>query len=912
MSRRTHLLLALFLLGSLALGSLSSQQASGDVSVCNQVCVMMIEIDGLVPTDLDPVATPLLWELAHQGQQRQTPSPSTNPITGPAPRHGYMWQAPRGVMSAGSAPAALSLLTGGFTEQHGVPADEFLELSTGSPKFRRFNGPQDSAATGTEEDPEPITDPDAATIFQLLADGETNADYAWIAGHPGLRELLDADAGEAAAKWAPAAASDGNYPSYCPVPRQPSQENVEQACPASDSQTINQAISRLQSPVASDVAFTYIHLAGLGQTKLRDGNVPDALKELEFALGRFLQSYSTNAQTAARWEQTVMMVVGNHGYERTGLMRVPHATAEGRDLESYLEGGVSAAGIPPEGEGGVTFVPQGTFATVYAKGSDAAQRAKVIKAVRAELLRPGAGSVEERCAALAAEQQAEPPPAGEEPPPAGEEPAAEPVVDPDCIGDVLYVNPAFDTTNTVDKAHPSWHYDHISAPKRDKPAARSGTSGELIVTAGKGWAFGRAATTVTGTTPAPVTNAYPAAAGGPRNRAIAAFINGPERVVKVLPATRQWHPVTKGTDTGDERQEAQFNTLAEANANPGDDANTKGHELQPETVDFMPTAAALLRLSVDQRQLSSEQRLLGEAFRIPLAFPIEVEDIGPAPVEDDPPPAPPPIIIPAPPPPPEPPPPAPGYDFYGLLRDLHAEVIDANGNTYADAKPRTLMSHMVVKADFGRPLTMVTLTFYREVLSSGDRSAARRCSAIGARARRASCIDRLAARASSGLKRDLKRCNQQEERAKRQSCRYEVRARTRFERQKKERCAETLATRLRRARGGRSDGLVKKALTAPCLVPLAKFDPFTVKRAQVELKLKVPPAYGPSHVGVTVQEVRKMTATERARERRRMEDKDKPLFPYVGFGPKDGGIAVIADAGRLHRPKPRPRRARAR
>lgn len=103
-----------------------------------------------------------------------------------------------------------------------------------------------------------------------------------------------------------------------------------------------------------------------------------------------------------------------------------------------------------------------------------------------------------------------------------------------------------------------------------------------------------------------------------------------------------------------------------------------------------------------------------------------------------------------------------------------------------------------------------------------------------------------------------------------------------------------------------------KALRARCLVPLARFDPFTVKRGQVELKLKVPPAYGPTHVGLTVQEVRKMTRSERSRARDAMVDKDKPLFPYVGFGPKDGGIVAIKDANFLHKPKRKPRRARQR
>jgi hypothetical protein len=217
---------------------------------------------------------------------------------------------------------------------------------------------------------------------------------------------------------------------------------------------------------------------------------------------------------------------------------------------------------------------------------------------------------------------------------------------------------------------------------------------------------------------------------------------------------------------------------------------------------------------------------------------------------------------------------------------------------------------MVINADFGKPLTMVTLTFYREVLSKQDRTLVRRCSTLRAPAKRTACLGKIIKQASAGLKGDRKRCAKEEDKAKRQACGYEVKTRAKFEKSKKRSCVNVLSKRLRAARAGQKRA-VRKALNAPCLVPLARFDPFTVKRGEVELKLKVPSAYSPSQIGMTVQEVRKMSAEERAQARADQEDKDKPLFPYVPFGPKAGTIVSISDAETLHQRKPR-RGARAR
>jgi hypothetical protein len=910
MSRRTQLILALTLLGTAILAVGAVQRATAGIEVCNQVCVMIIEVDGLTPDDLTAEQTPFLWDLARQNAQG-TSSGIANQVAGGS-RNGYLWQAPRGVMSAGSAPAAASLLTGGYPEQHGIPADEYIDLEKGGAgTHKRFVRPKSDGdeSAATEEAPDPIESPDASTIFTYLGDQYENSKSAWISGDPGLTQFLAVEGADSnAVSWSPSAPSDSNT-AFCPIPRTqdpPTQDDG--ICPADDAQTLNQAGSKLTSPAADDVAFTYIHLAGVGQTKLRDGNVASALQNLELELGNFIRNYSTHANTKDKWAHTVLMVVGSHGYEHTPTaFRVPDPSAQNptdantHDLEHYLEAGDVQAGIPANT---VKFVPQGTFGTVYVPGVTPEQRKTIVRAVRARLLKPNVNDSEinAKCAAIRNKQAQEPG-------------GLKYDVDADCIKDVLFVdrNPdnvptdeqtkkPFVIENSIESVYKTWRYDHYAKRDDGKPEVRSGTSGELVVTAGKGWAFGRAATVedpVAG--PEPITNAYPASAGGPRNRAIAAFINGPERVVAAMNRPTPWHPVTKGADTGDERQEPAFATAAEANANPGDDANAVGHELQPETVDFMPTAAALLKISVGQRQLVG--RLLTEAFELKLKFEEEVEDIGEGDPDEPEPPAPPPIIIPPPPPPPDPPDPGPGYDFHGLLRKLRAQVIDADGKSYAKAKPSSLMSHMVIKADFGKPLTMVTLTFYREVLSTQDRTFVRRCSTLSAPGQRSACLGKIVGQTSQGLAGDRKRCEQEEDASKKQACRYEVKTRGKFEKQKKRSCVSILSNRLRRARSGQTR-VIRKALNAPCLVPLAKFDPFTVKRGQVELKLKVPTAYSPSQIGMTVQEVRKMTAEERTAAREDMKDPDKPLFPYVGFGRKAGTIVGIADADQLHHQKP--------
>ena len=895
MSSRTHLTLAIALLG-LAVGSAFAIRASADETACGEgTCVIMIEVDGLEPEDLDPQKTPLLWELARQGAQGV--GPGTN-FAG-AGRNGYVWQAPRGVMSASSATSTASLLTGGYAAQHAVVADEYIEKEGTSLRYKRRVGPHVNEAAGTDEDTaQPITEMDATSLFEEMSDQLENSGYAWITGDPYMRDLLDQAGGGGEppkVSWAPTTPGDG-IPAGCPWPRRqpPSQDTL---CSASDGQTLRQAETKLQHLDAGDVAFAYIHLAGVGQTKLRDANVAGALQELDLAIGRFLQSYSSAPTTAAKWANTVLMVVGSHGYERTGAMRVPGAGDPGQtdsDLEHYIEGLAE-----------VTFVPQGSFATVYPTAS-AADPEAAISVVRANLENEEPGSIQAQCNLLFANQQDAAEQEGEEPPTADE-------LEPNCIRDALYVNPRFGVdskapagtigTNTIDSKYKSWHYDHV-----DKTGARSGSSGELVVTAGKGWAFGRTAPANPAEPDVPITNPYPATAGGPRNRAIAAFVNGPSERVRAMNRTDiDRHPVTKTADTGDERQEPATTDLAVANENPVDDANATGHELQPETVDFMPTAAALLKVSVGQRQLVG--RLLEEAFP-DLAFPVEIEDIGDPIPDEEPPPPPPAIIFPAPPPPPVYEEPKDPFPFYGLLQKLRATVVDAKGERYAVARPASRMSHMVIKADFGKPLTMVALTFYRDVLSKRDRATLQRCSAVRRRKKRAGCLGKVVSVASRQAATDRKRCKQEDDASKKDACLYEVRARARFEKRRRGTCSKTLVTRLRRARGDRNAG-ARKALKAPCLVPLARFDPFTVRRGRVELKLKVPSSYAPSHTGMTVQEVRKMTARERSRARERMEDKDKPLFPYIGFGPKDGAIAPIADARRLHRVKPRRTRPRS-
>ena len=67
----------------------------------------------------------------------------------------------------------------------------------------------------------------------------------------------------------------------------------------------------------------------------------------------------------------------------------------------------------------------------------------------------------------------------------------------------------------------------------------------------------------------------------------------------------------------------------------------------------------------------------------------------------------------------QPAPPKDPFPFYGLMRRLHARVVDANHRSYAKAKPGSVMTAIEVKGEFGRPESLMTLTFYKAARSAG-------------------------------------------------------------------------------------------------------------------------------------------------------------------------------------------------
>ena len=111
--------------------------ATAAAEACNGgKCVVLIEVNGLTPQDVTPDNTPFMWALAHPDEPDQAGPGANGPNTvlqagGSKRRAGWIWQAPRSVMSASNAAATASLLTGSNPEHTGVPADAFLDPRDG-------------------------------------------------------------------------------------------------------------------------------------------------------------------------------------------------------------------------------------------------------------------------------------------------------------------------------------------------------------------------------------------------------------------------------------------------------------------------------------------------------------------------------------------------------------------------------------------------------------------------------------------------------------------------------------------------------------------------------------------------------------------------------------------------------------
>lgn len=825
------------------------QRSSADAASpgCTPACVILIQVDGLEPKDVTPQSTPYLWLLAHPPQV-----PGGGGGAALSNRSGWIWQAPRGAVSTGTGSATATLLTGAYPEFSGVPSDDFFRAKGGDFGHQRLgagglgDADPDEAAPQSRDGAGPLEAPPVTTLVEAVHSNGGKA--AVFLGDPALAKVAHANSGETAAFWYPPgnSATSASTPDpqftgnllLCPIPRYPNDSAPTPGapdpswCAADDRTTANKAARDLTAK--PDVGFTFLHLAELGVAKRWAGNpsvdadVPqpsEALTHADDAIATFLEQYAESSPT--KWQDTVVMVVGSHGYQLTPLVdRVPDPAnptgvsgSETRDLSDFVAGFWPGSALK--------LVPQGTMATIYYRPEanpatiSSTDRADALAAIKEELESTDSDSVNSACALLNA------------------------ALGP-CIKEVLYVDPNTPgTEDTVQRRHPSWRLD-----VRDPDSGvRTGAGGDLVVVFTRGWASGRAVglpETGAGTEAQPISNPYTASSGGPQERAVAALVNGPRQFgipgavrnlgdgVRYYPVSRQTvdpsdpsnPPPTDDASCPDVPTSLDLGGLACANrpGEVGDDADDPGHEAQPITVDFAVTVSALMQLPFDSFPRQLQGRVLQEAFLSQLATPC-VEECDPVPPDPEP----------EPPPLPPPPPPEvvlpPEFDFYGLMRGLKAVVVDARNRTYARAKRGSKLSAIRLEGDFGKPETAVTLTFYR-------------------------------------------------------------------------RAPKTRRT----ARGSRTVRLK----------PIARFDPFVVKRGHVTMRLKIPRQFKPTYIGMTVREIAHSPNGTRRLSGGQPCTTQKTRKPvrFRCTGPTRGAIVRIADAGRLHKTKkavatkPRPRSRR--
>ena len=689
--------------------------ARADSSACGGTqCVVLVEVNGLTPEDVSPEKTPFLWALAHPDQPGDVPNAALAAIGGDEvqDRAGWIWQAARGVMTTASAPATASLLTGQTPQKSGVPADAFRDRDDGKWKSLAPG----SEATGGFDDPS-FVEWKGQSILTLVQEAASGAEgtggtaaKAYL-GDPSLFDLVtnggcgtDGQGAEVAA-WKPGlepgqdcqnvTTGEAN-PSLCAPPPpalEPPSADDAPICAADDMQTLNAAATDVGA-AGDRLRLVYIHLAELGIVKERGGDVEAALADLDAAMAQYVGQYAQ--RDPDKWNSTMLMVVGNHGMELTPQpLRVSRSgDSQPQSLPQFIRAIAQREGV----EGGVQVVPNGTLLSVYFTGEQPA-RARVLKAIREEVL-----ALNEN------------------------EPLCAPQPDADvgpCIDEALYTSdpPDGDTANTVTEKHPTW---------------RMGGLEDLVITTGRGWAAAPVVSADTSTLPPDTSgpgNPGTASSGGPRNRAVAALVHGPEAEVFQFP----WdpvddsgrdgrHPVTQQPADGDPRiQQPAYEhspenpAVEQANAEPGDDAAAVGHEQQPLTIDFMPTIAAMLRITVPPEQ--PDGNIIQSPWRKALTPFVIEEDLG------EPEPEPPPVIIEEP-PVIIPPPPVKTYDFTGLIQKLKAQVGTIGRRTIdgkkqqvfvpaREAKKGALLNYLALKADFGKPLAQVTLTLYRRVKTKG-------------------------------------------------------------------------------------------------------------------------------------------------------------------------------------------------
>ncbi|HEX2015428.1 MAG TPA: alkaline phosphatase family protein, partial [Solirubrobacteraceae bacterium] len=469
--RIRYLVLGLALVGGLAL--LPTHAARAD-SQCANHCVMLIEVNGLENKDVTPQSTPFLWALAHPGKTNASATPA---LTG---RSGWMWQASRGILSSSNAASTASLLTGGFPEETGVPADEYIDRFDKTPnKLMRLGDPGDAGA---------ITTGTAQTLIYSATQADVKT--ATFIGDPALRTIVDggnvniADAkaptpGDATYTWYPAGQAgtqDGNGdPKLCPAPNAqdsagggsgtPTTPSGPPICPANDLQTMKEMSDYLTGTTGGNISLTYAYLAELGIAKQHNGNaqassgspsaaggppssggtpsVAQALQDTDAAIAQFVASYQT--ARGDQWKNTVMMVVGNHGYELTPTsQRVPQPDPSqpgGVDPKGDLATYVAASATAKTADtNSALLIPQGSMATIYyTDTAHPEKKAETLADLRDKLLTNVNAT----------------PPCKNDPGGTGQ-----------CIAEVLYVNPADVPADHPEYGlthqHPSWRQQMLS------------------------------------------------------------------------------------------------------------------------------------------------------------------------------------------------------------------------------------------------------------------------------------------------------------------------------------------------------------------------------------------------------------------------------------------------------------------
>ncbi|MDQ4040489.1 MAG: alkaline phosphatase family protein, partial [Actinomycetota bacterium] len=635
-------------------------------AACNPTCVILIQVDGLEPKDVTPTTTPYMWAMAH---------PPTPGVPGSAllSRAGWIWQAPRGVATSGTAPATASLLTGAYPELTGITGDDFIGANSqgdSNARQRLSAGGFGDAFHGAADGPdvaEPISPPAVETVVEVVS--ELERDAAVFLGDRGLARLTAADRDTTSPKWFPPGDDDSathvdqqftGDMRLCPIPRNPDRgtpfanqgpeegEREEGAgfdpryCPANDMTTAHKAAADLNHANSKDVAFTFIHLAEYGAAKRLaadpdvDGSQTDpppqpaqALANADAAIATFIERYAFDDRQAARnkWPHTVVMIVGSHGYQTTPVAnRVPDAgkpddpNAPADDLMDRQPATVAdvtrdLSDFVENYDGSLRLVPQGTAATIHYTGAED-KRADTLKAIKDELMTRVQEACELRNPAL-----------------------------PPCIKSVHYVD------STLAEDHPTWRLE----TRHPTTGARTRAGGDLFVVLGRGWAAGRALGTgyqVNEDAGKSNTNPFTASSGGPHERAVAALINGPAESTETgavrnldtfaAPQGARYYPASLdpvepkdhnnpppvprrdrqecpdiSTDANaNDDQKTDFGGLACANHpdKVDDDANDPGHKAQPETVDFAVTISALMKLPFDAHQNQLQGRVLQEAF----------------------------------------------------------------------------------------------------------------------------------------------------------------------------------------------------------------------------------------------------------------------------------------------------------